>query len=152
METNELKKILDLGVKREIKAYEFYRDVAAKMKDETVVKVFKQLAGEELQHRETLEKLEASPTTAVQFKAPPVDYKLAEQTEAPDPTTDMKPADAIALAMKKEQEAVEFYRKLSAGTDNAEVKGVFDNLANMELGHKNRLENVFVDIGYPEVF
>jgi hypothetical protein len=32
------------------------------------------------------------------------------------------------------------------------MKDVFNNLANMELGHKHRLETVFVDIGYPEAF
>jgi len=27
-----------------------------------------------------------------------------------------------------------------------------ENLANMEMGHKHKLENAFVEIGYPEVF
>jgi len=29
---------------------------------------------------------------------------------------------------------------------------MFENLARMELGHKTRLEHMFVDIGYPEAF
>ena len=33
-----------------------------------------------------------------------------------------------------------------------ENKEIFENLVNMELGHKARLENVFVEIGYPEAF
>ena len=85
--------------------------------------------------------------------APPAaDYKVAEATELPALSIEMKPADAIALAMKKEQEAVEFYRGLADGSDDAEIKKIFENLVNMELTHKNRLENVFVEIGYPEVF
>jgi bifunctional DNase/RNase len=36
----------------------------------------------------------------------PPDYKVAESVELPEITIDMKPADAIALAMKKEQQAV----------------------------------------------
>ena len=64
----------------------------------------------------------------------------------------MKPADAIALAMKKEEEAVKFYQGMAAVSQDEEIKGKFEYLAGMELIHKNRLENVFVEIGYPEVF
>jgi rubrerythrin len=54
--------------------------------------------------------------------------------------------------MKKEQQAVEFYRGLAAGSTDAEVRGVFENLANMELGHKTRLEDIYLEVGYPEAF
>lgn len=87
----------------------------------------------------------------MKIQAPP-DYKVAETTELPKLSIDMKPADAIALAMKKEQQAVEFYRALGESATDASVKKIFENLTNMELGHKHRLENVFVEIGYPEVF
>ena len=50
-----------------------------------------------------------------------------------------------------EQHAVEFYRDLAAVCDDAEVKDAYDNLANMKLSCKRRLENVSVDIGYPEL-
>jgi rubrerythrin len=45
-----------------------------------------------------------------------------------------------------------FYRSLAEATGDAEMKNIFKNLAAMELGHKQRLENVFVEIGYPETF
>ena len=54
--------------------------------------------------------------------------------------------------MKKEQQAVEYYRALAEAADDRELKQAFTNLANMELSHKQRLENAFVQIGYPEVF
>ena len=78
--------------------------------------------------------------------------KVAEATELPKLTLDMQPADAIALAMKKEQQAVEFYRDLSKHCADQEIGKIFENLANMELTHKQKLENVFVEIGYPEAF
>jgi len=147
-----MEKVFDIAISREAKAYEFYKAVAEKVTSDDVKKVFLQLAEEELGHREQLEILLHDPTKIMKFNPPKADYKVAEATEAPDPTIEMKPAEAIALAMKKEQEAVEFYRQLSADATDDSLKAMFDNLANMELNHKARLENVFVEIGYPEVF
>ena len=147
----ELENIFAVAIKREIKANEIYEEVASKVTDAEVKKVFKQLSAEEMTHMETLEKLKADPTASMKFSAPP-DYKVSEATDMVAPTLDMKPREAIALAMKKEEEAVKFYRELSAAATDNNIKAIFDNLVNMELTHKSRLENVFVEIGYPEVF
>jgi rubrerythrin len=88
----------------------------------------------------------------MKFAAPPSDFKIAEATELPVLSFDAKPADAIALAMKKEQQAVEFYRALAQTALDNGLKQVLESLATMELGHKHRLETIFVDIGYPEAF
>jgi len=47
---------------------------------------------------------------------------------------------------------VEFYRGLAQSATDATLSAMFENLARMELGHKTRLETMFVDVGYPEVF
>jgi len=113
---------------------------------------FKQLAKEEMHHMEILEEFKADPTKMMNINAPKTDTKVAEATELPSLSADMKPADAIALAMKKEQEAVEFYRNLGKQCTSSESCRFFENLAKMELTHKQKLENLFVEIGYPEVF
>jgi rubrerythrin len=64
----------------------------------------------------------------------------------------MKPADAIALAMKKEEEAMVQYKQMAESCSQPEKKQVFLDLAAMEQGHKQKMENAFVDIGYPEVW
>lgn len=151
MDKMELENIFSVAIKREIKAHEFYKDVAGKVKNDDVKKVFEQLAEEEMMHMEILEKLKAEPSTAMKFTAPP-DFKVAEATESEAPTLDMRPKDAIALAMKKELEAVNFYKGLSAAASDPAIKDIFNNLVNMELKHKARLETVYVEIGYPEVF
>lgn len=152
MDAFAIEKVFSMAIKREIEAYEFYRDVANRMQNESVKIIFEQLSKEEMGHREVLEKLKSNPTTMMSFTKPSADYKLAEATELPNLNINMKPADALALAMKKEQQAVESYRKLSSETNDVKIKEIFDNLSNMELQHKNRLENMFTEIGYPEVF
>ncbi|MFH1653076.1 MAG: ferritin family protein [Pseudomonadota bacterium] len=152
MDKIEMEKIFSTAIDREIEAYEFYKDVATRIDNKEVKTVFEQLAKEEMGHKDMLESLKNDPTKMMKITPPAADYKVAEATELPPLSTDMKPADAIALAMKKEEAAVEFYRGMAAGAEESSIKDMFENLANMELGHKHRLENVFVEIGYPEVF
>jgi rubrerythrin len=152
MNSNEIELAFSTASARELEANAFYSRVAKSAANPDVQAVFKQLAEEEMGHFEMIEKFRADPTLSMKIGAPGQDYKLAEATELPPFSDNMKPADAIALAMKKEQQAVEFYKGLSAASTDAGLKSIFDNLANMELGHKHRLENVFVDIGYPEAF
>jgi rubrerythrin len=152
MNPQQIEQILSVAIDREIEAYEFYQDVSERANDATVRDIFRQLAKEERGHRGMLEQYLYDPTMILKISAPAADYKVAEATELPKLSVAMKPADAIALAMKKEQQAVEFYRVLGDSASDASVRDVFASLANMELGHKQRLENVFVEIGYPEVF
>ena len=151
MDQIEFERLMALAVKREVDAHEFYRDVAGRVENVSVKKIFEDLADQEMQHHDLLEKFRLEPTGAVKFTAPP-DFKVAETVDDVELSLDMKPADAIALAMKKEQQAVEFYASLAGMSDDGSIQEVFANLANMERQHKHALENVFVDIGYPEAF
>ena len=137
---------------RELEAYEFYQSVAARMASPEVRRIFAQLACEEKEHHELVERFRRDPTSLLKIDAPAGDWKVAEAEPLPVLSTDAKPRDAIALAMKKEQQAVELYRSLASSSSDAGVRSTFEGLANMELGHKRRLETAFVDIGYPEVF
>ncbi len=151
MDQQQFEEIFSMAIAREIEAHEFYQKVYARVEDEDVKNIFAQLAEEERGHQEILEQFKHDPTMVMKIKAAP-DYKVAEATDLPELSIDMKPADAIAIAMKKEQQAVVFYRDLRDRSTEQNVKDIFENLANVELAHKHRLENVFVEIGYPEVF
>lgn len=152
MDKLEFDQLMATAIKREMEANAFYGDVARKVENEDVKKVFAELASEEMGHAELLERYKADPTMVMKINPPDLDTKVAEATDLPELSVNMKPADAVALAMKKEQQAVEFYRGLADGTDDAEVKDILTNLSNMELAHKSRLENIFAQIGYPEDF
>lgn len=152
MTTQEIERAFSLATQREMEANAFYSRVAKSANDRDVRLLFEQLASDEMGHFELLTRFKADPTLPMKLAAPAKDYKLAEATDLPPFSDNMKPKDAIALAMKKEQQAVEFYRRLAGQATDMGLKDIFDNLANMELGHKQRLENAFVDIGYPESF
>jgi rubrerythrin len=147
-----VEQVFRIAIDREIEAHEFYTKVAASADNADVRGIFEQLSKDEMGHMRLLEKLKNDPTKMMKISAPEVDYKVAEAKEFPRLSTDMKPADAIQLAMKKEQQAVEFYRHMAELIEEPELQDMFTQLSNMELGHKHRLENVFAENGYPEVF
>ncbi len=146
------KEILQMAVGNEVEAYEFYRDAAAKMKDPAMKKTFQELADEESGHKVLLEGYLSNEMKDMKFKEEK-DYKVAETVEAPKTlSTDMAFKDAIALAMKKEQEAMEMYQQFADASEGAKQKETFLELAKMEKGHKVRLEGIYTDMAFIEVW
>ena len=146
------KEILKMAVGNEVEAYEFYRDAAAKMKDPAMKKTFQELADEESGHKVLLEGYLSNEMKDMKFSEEK-DYKVAETVEAPQAlSTDMAFKDAIALAMKKEQEAMEMYQQFADASEGAKQKETFLELAKMEKGHKVRLEGIYTDIAFIEAW
>ena len=152
MTATDISKLFDFAIQQEIDAYHFYDAAAKKVSNPGVKKIFEELALEEKGHQNLLEHYKIDDALVGKFNALEVDYMIAEANEMPPMSLSMKPAEAIALAMKREQLAAELYRAMSLSAVNQVEKLAFQSLMNMELGHKHRLENAFVDIGYPEVF
>lgn len=147
----DIENLLAMAIRRERDAAEFYRQVETRVEHPAAKAVFAKLAQDEGEHERFLQKCTADPAILVHLEPGP-DFQVTATTELPALTVDMQPVDAITLAMKKEQQAVDLYGMLAARAADAKLKSIFEGLAKMELGHKNRLETVFVGIGYPEVF
>lgn len=152
MNTTNINELFDFALKQENEASAFYEELANKMQNPGVKQIFEELAEDEKGHATLIENYKKDPSLQDRFHKPMHDYKVAETQDMPPLSTDMLPRDAIALAMKREQEAANFYNALAQSAINPLEKGILESLANMELGHKQILENVFVEIGYPEVF
>ena len=150
-ETN-INKLIDFAIEQEHEAYNFYKSAAEKVANPGVKKTFQDLAEEEHGHANLLEMYKKNKTISEIFKRQTVDYKITETQDMPALSILMKPAEAIAIAMKRELQAADLYRVLAANAANETEKEALLDLANMEMGHKHRLENIFVEIGYPEVF
>jgi rubrerythrin len=144
-------KIIHQAIENEIEAYQFYLDVAQKTHNAYLKDMFLSFSQEEQKHRRILEKLSQDPAAKVNFAKVP-DFHVAETVEEPPLTPHMNPVDAIALAMKKEQTAMEHYNQLADTCSDPDLKKIFFELANMERQHKAKMESAFVDIGYPEVW
>jgi rubrerythrin len=150
-ESNDVTAVLEAAVRGEEEAHDFYKDVAERATHPVVRQTFSELAVDELGHKAFLEGCLKDPRLLEVLHVGP-DYKVAEATPLPDLSLSMGPADALALAMKKEEHAARGYEALAAATSDPDIRTIFENLARMEVGHKVRLETLFVNIGYPEAF
>jgi rubrerythrin len=151
MDANTYDQIMRQAIQSEIDAQKFYADVAAKVNDNHLKKMFAGFVEEEKRHERILEGFRTRGAGHLHFKDAP-DLKVAETVDAPSPSVDMKPADALALAMKNEEAAMKHYSELAAACSDAAQAAVFEELAAMERDHKRQMETAFVDVGYPEVW
>lgn len=151
MNLNQYKEIIEFAIAGEIEAQEFYKVAANKINDPYLKEMFEQFAKDEKGHEKILKGILSKDTINEYFNES-TDYKVAETVDTPKLSTDMKPADAIALAMKKEEEAMKQYTDLAEACIDPGQKKVFLDLAAMERGHKLKMEKAFVNIGYTEVW
>jgi len=151
MKPEEYKKIIQNAISKEVESYVFYQSITEKVKDAALKSTFKELAGEEKKHREFLEGLLMKPMKELHFDESK-DFKVSKTIERPTVTIDMKPLDGLKLAIKKEEDAMELYKGLSAVSKDAEMKKTFDSLAKMEISHKVRLEDIFTNQAFPETW
>jgi len=151
MKTDDAKKIISTAIEREVEAYTFYRTISDKVKDAALKKLFGELAGEETQHREFLQGMLAKDVSKMHFDAKK-DYKVVNAMPSPPLSADLKPLDGLVLAIKKELEAMQMYTQLAGLSSDTEQKFLFTQLANMESGHKSRLEDLYTNMAFPEVW
>lgn len=152
MHLTDINKLIDFAIEQEHEAFAFYKAASEKVSNPGVKQLFMDLAEDEHGHANLLEIYRENKELGNIFKTQVIDYKISEIHEMPALSLTMIPSEAIAIAMKKEQQAAELYAAFAANATTSEVKEALENLMNMELGHKHKLENAFVDIGYPEVF
>ncbi|MEJ2040231.1 MAG: ferritin family protein, partial [Desulfosarcinaceae bacterium] len=102
MEQSMYEDILNAAIQSEIEANRFYQQVAEKVTDSFLKEMFLSFAREEDKHRRILEGFRGKPGQAVHF-ASASDFHVSETVDEPVLSIEMKPAEAIALAMKKEE-------------------------------------------------
>lgn len=150
--STDYKKILEMAINNEVEAYEFYLHAANKSQNSVLKGVFSELADEEMKHKRTLEGFLNNQSLKLNFHVSAPDYKVADTIELPKLTNEMSFADGVGLAIKKEQEAMEMYQQFADASADTEQKRIFQELATMELGHKVRLEEIYVDTAYNEIW
>ena len=131
--------ILDFAIEGEVEAYKFYTDLAAKMDNPEMKKVFLDFAAEEQGHKKLLEDVKKGKTFKVSDKKV-ADLKIAEFTVTVEPTANMDYQSALVLAMQKEKKAFQLYTTLADLIEDVTAKQLFQSLAQQEARHKLRFE------------
>ncbi len=148
MALNHFENILLSAIEEELEAYEYYRDLSQTLPGSDVKAVFTALAKEELGHRDQLQGI----LDKKQFP----EFEIQDQFPRKDPAASqrlsmiMKPQDGIALAIRKEDNAMRDYLHMSQLTSDPLLKNLFEKLARMEQSHRERLESILASGSLPD--
>lgn len=151
MKNNDLVSIIEFAVENEVEAYEFYRDAAVKVKDDFLKETFEDLAKEELEHKKFLQDFLKSDLGTMKLDTIK-DYKISETIDKPELSVEMEFRDALGLAIKNEEDAMNMYKDLANASSDDNHKEMFLDLMKMEQTHKVRLEEIYVNVAYAEVW
>lgn len=147
MATMDVKEIIKQAAQQEEKAYKFYMDALKFVKDPASQLWLKELAAEELKHKEMLQKFDASKIK--QFKPAKIqDLHITEYLVDKDIHEIKDFQDVLIVAMKKEQKSYNFYVSMAKSSDNPDMKNLCKTLAQEELKHKHKLELYYDDNVY----
>lgn len=129
---------LDFAIAREVEAQDFYAKLAALVQKPEMVKVIKDLATEEVQHKIRLEAVKAGEIVIEEEEVG--DLGIAANIEDVEPKPGMSYTDLLILAIKKEDRSYRLYTDLASVAHTKELRDIFSRLAQEEAEHKLRFE------------
>jgi rubrerythrin len=148
-----IEEILEQAIQFEVEAHDFYMGSVDMVKQPHIKQAMKDMAAEEVKHRERLQALLAGDTTAlisVQKRGQVADLKLAEYLVAPTLGPDATFQDVLVVAMQREKSSNEFYSTMSLIAGDEDAKALFEFLAQEELVHKNKVETLYDEVVYQD--
>ncbi|MBL6988279.1 MAG: ferritin family protein [Bacteriovoracaceae bacterium] len=138
----EFDDIMEMAIIEEEEAYHLYLDLAAHVEDKVASDILYQLAKEENDHINLLEKYYGGDPS--DFIVPKTeDFEHFDNLTPNDILSDTSVSNLILYAMKKEQESYQFYIAIAKLCKNVEARDTFIKLARLELAHKNKLEMIW---------
>jgi rubrerythrin len=149
----DVKEAIQMAIQMERDGYDFYRKAAAQTSSKTGQELFESLAGDELVHLDTFQKIfsekvgkdewEVLVNSSKKYETPTVFPRDLKATGADPDTNDL---DALHMAMDAEQQAVEHYTKILNGTGDAEVRRIITEIINQEKSHYSILNEEFTHL------
>jgi rubrerythrin len=152
MDAELYKKVIKDAIAGEIEAKEFYLNISKRIKDAYLKELFQGFSKEEAVHEKILNALLNKGQIKTSTFDGKKDFKISETVSLPEVSENMNLKDAISLAMKNEEIAMQKYETLAANCDDTELKSVFKSLSSMEKDHKFKMEESFVNVAYPEIW
>ena len=132
--------ILDFAINQEQESVDFYMNLATKVLNKEMKKIFENFAKEEIGHKAKLIKLKEEGLSNSFNNENIANLKMDEYLVNVKPSPDMTYQDALILAMKKEKYAFKLYTNLADYAKAENLKNIFLMLAQEEAKHKLRFE------------
>jgi rubrerythrin len=142
MVSPDMKAILQAAVRMEEQSYTLYTIAQRKVEHSSSKKMLKELAQEELKHKEKLLAVirNERKTAELGAKAKVQDLKIVDAMKDTALSEDADYQRILVFAAKREKTTYEYYNSLAKGLEGTATGELFSRLAQEELTHKNRLE------------
>lgn len=147
------REIIRIAISNEENAEKFYREAAEKVKLEHAKVALLELAKEEAGHAEFLKTIlekGVEKILAAQPMHPVQDLKIVDYLSVKELNEYANYQDVLTAAMQREKIAYDFYKGMADLISDAKLKGIMLKLAEVEMGHKNRLERLYEEEFYQE--
>lgn len=144
MEFSTIDDILEFALEKEDASYRLYKSAAKTSVNPAAKKLFEEMAQEEAAHKRFIQQLNREKIARYQSKPAP-DLKISEYLVDVPYHEDMSYQEILVYAMKSEEKACRLYSEAETMTDDADLKKLFQMLANEEKKHKFRLESLYDD-------
>ena len=143
--------ILDIAIRREEVAYDFYMDIYHKVEDASVRETAEFIAVEEKKHKAFLVSYRDGKYGADSLRmADVVDYKVAEYLDEPEIAKTSSSEEVYLVAAHREARSYQFYTELANMHRDSELKTMLLKMANEELKHKEKMEYLYANTAFPQ--
>jgi len=136
---------IEMAVKMEDDGFRHYLEAMRKVKNKQAKMILQDAALDELEHKKLLEKalVEGTFEGDESMNRPVPTMNLDYVLKAKEISANADAREALAYAIHLEKEAVEFYKKMSAGCAGAPMGSVFEKIGNDETRHLKALEDLY---------
>jgi len=140
-----LEAALEKAIEQERSSFETYRQALRTVEDRQARRVLEDLASEELEHMNVLQKALIGETIALHEKGestgPPMNLTYFLADKPLDPAS--SPQDVMIHAIHDEKRSVDFYHQMATQCAGAPMQEIFSKLGEEEKIHLARLEEAY---------
>jgi rubrerythrin len=141
-----IEKILETAIEIEEQSYALYTTAQSKAKYPSSKEFLKELAKEELKHKEKLSNMKNNKKELANLgkhEKKIQNLKIVDYMEDTPLSPDADYAAILVYAAKREKSTHEYYNSLAVGLEGTDAGETFSRLAEEELKHKNKLETEY---------
>jgi len=137
-----LEDVIKFAVQREDTAYRLYKRAAEQTTSISARKMFEEFAAEEAGHKDVFSRMDLA--KAEQYRASKIsDMGISKYLVDMELKPDMTYVEILQYAIKAEENAYQLYKAAAEMTEEPQLKKTLEVFADVELGHKKRIEGIY---------
>lgn len=137
-----LEDVIKFAVDREDTAYKLYKRAAEISTSISSKKMFEELAQEEATHKDVFAKIDEDKAESHKLCKLP-ESSIAKYLADIPFRSDLTYSEILVFALKTEENAYQLYKAAAGMTDDPRLQKVLMNFADVELGHRRKIEAIY---------